>query len=45
MVGESIADATWSAAGEGEQLWFVGTLATIRVRRLAPRTGRLIAAR
>jgi quercetin dioxygenase-like cupin family protein len=23
--------ATWSAAGEGERLWFLGTLATIRV--------------
>ena len=23
--------ATWSEAGEGERLWFVGTLATIRV--------------
>lgn len=23
--------ATWSASGEGEQRWFVGTLATIRV--------------
>src|SRR5213079_278950 len=23
--------ATWSAPGEGERLWFVGTLATIRV--------------
>jgi quercetin dioxygenase-like cupin family protein len=29
--GEPIGEATWSAAGEGEQLWFVGTLATIRV--------------
>ena len=26
-----IADATWSAAGEGERLWFLGTLATIRL--------------
>jgi quercetin dioxygenase-like cupin family protein len=26
-----IGEPTWSAAGEGEQLWFVGTLATIRV--------------
>jgi quercetin dioxygenase-like cupin family protein len=25
------ADATWSAAGEGERLWFLGTLATIRL--------------
>src|SRR3954469_15632392 len=24
--------ATWSALGEGEQLWFLGTLATIRVQ-------------
>jgi quercetin dioxygenase-like cupin family protein len=24
-------EATWSACGEGERLWFVGTLATIRV--------------
>src|SRR6266576_5788206 len=23
--------ATWSAPGEGQQLWFLGTLATIRV--------------
>ena len=26
-----IGEAIWSAAGEGEQLWFLGTLATIRV--------------
>lgn len=26
-----IGEATWSAPGEGERLWFVGTLATIRV--------------
>ena len=26
-----IGEATWSASGEGERLWFVGTLATIRV--------------
>ena len=25
------ARATWSDAGEGERIWFVGTLATIRV--------------
>src|SRR3954453_15601213 len=31
MAGQPIADATWSVAGEGERLWFVGTLATIRV--------------
>jgi hypothetical protein len=26
-----IGEATWSASGEGERLWFVGPLATIRV--------------
>jgi quercetin dioxygenase-like cupin family protein len=26
-----MSEATWSALGEGEQLWFLGTLATIRV--------------
>src|SRR3954451_7579815 len=26
-----IADATWSAPGKGERLWFLGTLATITV--------------
>jgi mannose-6-phosphate isomerase-like protein (cupin superfamily) len=26
-----MSEATWSALGEGQQLWFVGTLATIRV--------------
>ena len=31
MTGQQRAHVTWSAAGEGEQLWFVGTLATIRV--------------
>src|SRR4051794_18661052 len=31
MGGQPIVEATWSAGGEGEQLWFVGTLATIRV--------------
>jgi quercetin dioxygenase-like cupin family protein len=31
VTGRPIGEATWSAAGEGEQLWFVGTLATIRV--------------
>ena len=31
MTGQPIGEPTWSAAGEGEQLWFVGTLATIRV--------------
>ena len=25
------AAATWSGSGEGEQLWFLGTLATIKV--------------
>jgi hypothetical protein len=28
MVSEA---ATWSGSGEGEQLWFLGTLATIKV--------------
>jgi quercetin dioxygenase-like cupin family protein len=28
--GPSPLDPTWSAAGEGERLWFLGTLATIR---------------
>jgi quercetin dioxygenase-like cupin family protein len=31
VTGQPIGEPTWSAAGEGEQLWFVGTLATIRV--------------
>src|SRR5436190_20624013 len=31
MAGSPIGEATWSASGEGERLWFVGTLATIRV--------------
>lgn len=31
MTGSPISEATWSAAGGGERLWFVGTLATIRV--------------
>lgn len=31
MTGQQSGQATWSAAGEGEQRWFVGTLATIRV--------------
>jgi quercetin dioxygenase-like cupin family protein len=31
VTSRPIGEATWSAAGEGEQLWFVGTLATIRV--------------
>src|SRR4051812_41353526 len=31
MSGAHSVQATWSASGEGEQRWFVGTLATIRV--------------
>jgi quercetin dioxygenase-like cupin family protein len=31
MVRPAIGAAIWSASGEGERLWFVGTLATIRV--------------
>ena len=31
MTSQPIGEPTWSRAGEGEQLWFVGTLATIRV--------------
>ena len=31
MTAQQSGQATWSAAGEGEQRWFVGTLATIRV--------------
>src|SRR5436309_1483662 len=31
MAGEASAVATWSGPGEGERLWFLGTLATIRV--------------
>jgi quercetin dioxygenase-like cupin family protein len=31
MVGEPIASATWSGPEEGERLWFLGTLATIKV--------------
>ena len=30
MSGVSTLDPSWSAAGEGERLWFLGTLATIR---------------
>jgi quercetin dioxygenase-like cupin family protein len=30
-VSEGSATATWSGSGEGEQLWFLGTLATIKV--------------
>jgi quercetin dioxygenase-like cupin family protein len=31
MARPPIGGATWSASGEGERLWFLGTLATIRV--------------
>jgi quercetin dioxygenase-like cupin family protein len=31
VTGQPIGEPTWSPAGEGEQRWFVGTLATIRV--------------
>jgi quercetin dioxygenase-like cupin family protein len=31
MAGEASAVAMWSAPGAGEQLWFLGTLATIKV--------------
>jgi quercetin dioxygenase-like cupin family protein len=31
IVSELVPAASWSGAGEGEQLWFLGTLATIRV--------------
>ncbi|MFL5780063.1 MAG: cupin domain-containing protein [Thermoleophilaceae bacterium] len=31
MTGEASPVATWSNSGEGERLWFLGTLATIRV--------------
>jgi quercetin dioxygenase-like cupin family protein len=31
MAGEPIAAATWSSPAEGEQLWFLGTLATIKI--------------
>jgi quercetin dioxygenase-like cupin family protein len=31
MSGAGSAEATWSDLGEGEQRWFLGTLATIRV--------------
>jgi quercetin dioxygenase-like cupin family protein len=30
-VGELVPAASWSGAGEGEQFWFLGTLATIKV--------------
>jgi quercetin dioxygenase-like cupin family protein len=31
VAGEGITAATWSAAKDGERLWFLGTLATIKV--------------
>src|SRR5205085_214104 len=31
IVSEVSATATWSASGKGEQLWFLGTLATIKM--------------
>ncbi|MEA2421636.1 MAG: hypothetical protein QOF55_735 [Thermoleophilaceae bacterium] len=31
MAGDPIATATWSGPAEGEQLWFLGTLATIKI--------------
>jgi quercetin dioxygenase-like cupin family protein len=31
VTGQPIGEPTWSPVGEGERLWFVGTLATIRV--------------
>jgi len=31
IVSDSSATTTWSGAGKGEQLWFLGTLATIKV--------------
>src|SRR5436190_328861 len=31
MSGDRSLEATWSGVGEGEQRWFLGTLATIRV--------------
>ncbi len=30
-MGELVPAASWSGAGDGEQLWFLGTLATIKV--------------
>jgi quercetin dioxygenase-like cupin family protein len=32
VVSETGATASWSGPGEGEHLWFLGTLATIKVR-------------
>ncbi|MEA2432451.1 MAG: hypothetical protein QOI19_2924 [Thermoleophilaceae bacterium] len=31
MPSEPVEGATWSAPGEGERLWFLGTLATVRL--------------
>jgi quercetin dioxygenase-like cupin family protein len=31
MAGDTSAVTTWSAPGEGQRLWFVGTLATIKL--------------
>ena len=31
IVSERVATAAWSASGEGERFWFLGTLATVRV--------------
>jgi quercetin dioxygenase-like cupin family protein len=31
MAGDPIAAATWSGPAEGERLWFLGTLATIKI--------------
>lgn len=31
MTRTEVGNATWSTAGDGENLWFLGTLATIRV--------------
>jgi quercetin dioxygenase-like cupin family protein len=31
MVGDPISAATWSGPAEGERLWFLGTLATIKI--------------
>src|SRR3954449_6351629 len=31
MAGDGIAEATWSGREEGERLWFLGTLAVIKI--------------
>src|SRR6476646_10586325 len=31
MPADPASAATWSATGEGEQLWFLGTLATVKL--------------